>query len=273
MYSPHKASHRVGNIGAPLPSPYPIFDDRKVKVTFRRGGVSMLAGTPGSFKTALALNEVVAWADKGISTQYFSVDSDESTIVQRLSGIITGYNMDEVERKLQRNPTCFDQELYDRLGDLVTFEYQNMGWEAMVYHVKSYEQKYGGYPDLIAIDNLIDLASSVYAFDEMQEIIKNADGLAKKTKAHVMILHHAKLQSEDIKKNDDRADWEIYGMPPADHEIQGKMTQFPTLVLTLGAYGMDINMAVVKNRFGPQHRNADKSLPFRVNYSMRVVER
>lgn len=232
----------------------------------------MLAGTPGSFKTALALNEVVSWADQGIATQYFSVDSDESTIVQRLSGIVTGYNMDEVENRLQRNPTCFDNDLYDRLGDLVTFEYQNMAWEKMVYHVKSYEQKYGDFPDLIVIDNLIDLASSVYAFDEMQEIIKNADGLAKKTKAHVMILHHAKLASEDKKSNDDRADWEKYGMPPADHEIQGKMTQFPTLVLTLGAYGMDIKMAAVKNRFGPQHRNADVFHSFRVNYSMRVVE-
>lgn len=271
MYSPHKASHRVGNIGAPLPSPYEIFEDRKVKVSFRRGGVSMLAGTPGSFKTALALNMVTTWADKGISTQYFSVDSDESTVVQRLSGIITGYNMDEVERKLTRDRTYFDKELYDRLGDMVTFEYQNMDWESMVYHVKSYEQKYGGYPDLIVIDNLIDLASSVYAFDEMQEIIKNADGLAKRTKAHVQILHHAKLQSED--KKSDQPDWEKYGQPPADHEIQGKMTQFPTLVLTLGAYGMDINMAVVKNRFGPQHRNADVAHPFRVNYSMRVVER
>lgn len=271
MYSPHKASHRVGNIGAPLPSPFEIFDDRKVKVTFRRGGVSMLAGTPGSFKTAVALNMVAEWAGKDIYTQYFSVDSDESTVVQRLSGIITGYNMDEVERKLMQDRTYFDQELYDKLGDQVVFEYQNMDWETMVCHVKSYEQKYGGFPDLIVIDNLIDLASSVYAFDEMQAIIKNADGLAKMTKAHVMILHHARLASEE--KKGDREDWEVYGLPPADHEIQGKMTQFPTLVLTLGAYNMDINMAVVKNRFGPQHRNADVYHPFRVNYSMRVVER
>jgi KaiC/GvpD/RAD55 family RecA-like ATPase len=272
VYSPYKASHRIGNIGAPLPTPYELFDDRRVKVTFRRGSVSMIAGVPGSFKTALALNLVRAWADKDVCTQYFSVDSDESTITQRLSGIITGYNMDEVENRLQRDRTYFDQELYDKLGDNVCFEYINMGWEPMVYHVKSFEQKFGGYPDLIVIDNLIDLASSVYAFDEMQEIIKNADGLAKKTKAHVMILHHAKLASEERKNNDERADWEVYGMPPADHEIQGKMTQFPTLVLTLGAYGMDIRMAVVKNRFGPQHRNADVSYPFRVNYSMRVVE-
>jgi len=231
----------------------------------------MLAGAPGTFKTALALNMAKTWADHDIYSQYFSVDSDESTITQRLSGIITGYNMDEVERKLQQNRAYFDDDLYKSLGDKVTFEYQNMGWESMVYHVKSYEQKYGGYPDAIIIDNLIDLASSVYAFDEMQEIIKNADALAKKTKAHVMILHHAKLQSEE--KKGDEPDWEKYGQPPADHEIQGKMTQFPTLALTIGAYGMDIRLAAVKNRFGPQYRNADVSHPFRVNYSMRVVER
>lgn len=272
MYSPYKASHRIGNIGAPLPTPFEVFDEKRVKITFRRGGVSMIAGTPGSYKTAVALNMVERWAKKDVYTQYFSVDSDESTIVQRLSGIITGYNMDEVENRLQRNRQYFDQSLYDSLGDLVSFEYMNMGWEPMVYHVKSFEQKFGGYPDLIVIDNLIDLASSVYAFDEMQAIIKNADSLAKKTKAHVMILHHAKLQSEE-KKSGERDDWEVYGLPPADHEIQGKMTQFPTLVLTLGEHNMDINMAAVKNRFGPQHRNADQYLKFRVHYSMRVVER
>lgn len=231
----------------------------------------MLAGVPGSFKTALALNLVRMWAEKEIYTQYFSIDSDESTVVSRLSGIITGYNMDEVERRLEGNPAYFNDQIYDAVGDKVMFEYMPGNWENLVWHTKSYEQKYGGYPDLIVIDNLIDMPEGgVYAFDQMQEIVKASGDLARKIKAHVMILHHARLEDE---KKDKDSDWVVFGQPPADHQIQGKMTQFPTLVLTLGAAGMDIRVAAVKNRFGNQHRDASVSHPFQVNYSMRVVER
>lgn len=264
MYSPAKASSRVGKKAEPLPAPYEFYGDDGVRVTFRRGGVSMLAGTPGTFKTALALNEAVSWADRGIHTLYFSVDSDESTIVERLSGIITGKTMKEVEAFLRQDRSYFDSDIYDRLGDRVMFEYQNMDWESMVHHVASYEQKYGAYPDLIVLDNLIDLASDVYAFHEMQEIIKNCDSLAKRIGAHVRILHHARLV-----KVDDALDGTA-GKPPQDNEIQGRMTQFPTLVMTLGAVGMDLRLAVVKNRFGWQYPDARVSHSFRVHSNMRV---
>lgn len=266
MYSPGKASRRVGTRGAPLPSPYKIFDDSSVKVTFRRGGVSMLAGVPGAFKTALALNEVVSWADQGMHIQYFSIDSDESTIIQRLNGIVTGKGMQEVESYLRSNPTYFDEQLNDRLGDRVMFEYQNQDWDSMVYHVKSYEQKYGAYPDVIVVDNLIDLAPDIYAFSEMQAIIKSADSLAKRIGAHVHILHHARLVSHDSAMD------VTPGQPPPANEIQGRMTQFPTLVMTLGAAGMNLRLAVVKNRFGWQYPDARVSHPFQVNSNMRVVE-
>lgn len=266
MYSPGKASRRVGTRGAPLPSPYEIFSDSSVKVTFRRGGVSMLAGVPGAFKTALALNEVVSWADQGMHIQYFSIDSDESTIIQRLNGIVTGKGMQEVEAYLRSNPACFDKVLNDRLGDRVMFEYQNQNWDSMVYHVASYEQKYGAYPDVIVVDNLIDLAPDIYAFSEMQAIIKDADSLAKRIGAHVHILHHARLVSHDSAMD------VLPGQPPPANEIQGRMTQFPTLVMTLGAAGMNLRLAVVKNRFGWQYPDARVSHPFLVHPNMRVVE-
>ena len=266
MYSPTKASRRVGSRGSPLPSPYRIFTDKSVKVTFRRGGVSMLAGVPGAFKTALALNEVVSWADQGLYTQYFSVDSDESTIVERLNGIVTGKSLQEVEAFTRQDPAYFDDQLSARLGDKVMFEYQNQSWDSMVYHVASYEQKYGAYPDVVVVDNLIDLAPDVYAFSEMQAIIKNADSLAKKIGAHVHILHHARLVSHDSAMD------VTPGLPPPAQEIQGRMTQFPTLVMTLGANGMNLRLAVVKNRFGWQYPDARVSHPFLVHPNMRVTE-
>lgn len=267
MYSPAKASHRVGNRGAALPAPFDFYDNDSVEVHFRRGSVSMLAGVPGSFKTALCLNEVVRWSDQDVYTQYFSVDSDEATVVERLAGIITGKTMREVKAWLRNDPHCFDEAIAERLGDKVMFEYQNQDWNSMVHHVASYEQKFGAYPDVIVIDNLIDLASDIYAFADMQSIIKNADSLAKRIGAHVRILHHARLVSQDSALDVDPS------QPPPAHEIQGKMTQFPTLVMTLGAAGMNVRLAVVKNRFGWQFPDARVSHPFEVQPNMRVVER
>ncbi|MGH7239564.1 MAG: AAA family ATPase [Candidatus Saccharimonadales bacterium] len=267
MYSPDKAHHRIGKLNEPLPAPYPIFDRDDVRVAFRRGSASLIAGTPGSFKTALALNMASKWADRGIRSLYYSADGDESSILKRLAGITTGDDMKEVEWRIEMNKAHYAKWMHDRYHKKLEFEYAKMSWDNFVFHTVSYEQVYGGFPDLIIIDNLIDFASNVYAFGEMQQIISAADQLAKKTQAHVMILHHARLVTPD--KGLDNV---IAGNPPPDNEIQGRMTQFPTLALTLGVVGTQVRWAAVKNRTGPQYRDASVHHRFNVKSSMRIDE-
>jgi hypothetical protein len=270
MYSPYKFADRIGNIGTALPDPFRAF--QFAKAAFRRGAVSMIAGTPGSFKSVLALNMAVKWAAQGMTVLYFCADSEEFTVAKRLSGILTGESLELIERRI----IAGDRDRYagvlaDALKGRVEFEYeQMMGIEEIAVHIKSYEAVYGGYPDVIMVDNLIDYVTNQTAFDEMQELLANADALSKETKSHICFLHHARLKNEDFSKKDDA---KPLGQPPADWEIQGKLTQKPRMILTIAAAGMAAKVAVVKNSLGPQTKDASTTYDFSVFNNMQMHDR
>jgi hypothetical protein len=146
-----------------------------------------------------------------------------------------------------------------------------MDYDDIVRHVRSYEAVYGAYPDVIFLDNLIDFVDSPTDFGGMLELIRDMDGLAKEVKSHICILHHAKLR--DTKKSENGEDPKDPMQPPADWEIQGRITQLSRLVLTITAVGLNVNMSVVKNTNGPQTRDASRVFGFDVYGSMQVKER
>jgi hypothetical protein len=132
--------------------------------------------------------------------------------------------------------------------------------------IKSYEQVYGRYPEVVFIDNLIDFVDSPDDWGGMLIMTRELDALAKEIKAHFVILHHAKLRMKENSKSPD------FGRPPADYEIQGKITQIPRLVLTVAAENMSLRLSCVKNTNGPQTRDASYSWQFQVLGNMRVSD-
>lgn len=265
MYSPHKFAQRIGNTGSPLPDPFASLS--AYQVHFRYGALSLVAGTPGSYKSVFALNMVVAWAKAGIGSLYFSADSDEFTVCKRLAGIVTGDSIGLVEKRMmagERQP--YEAALRKLHG--VEFEYKQMDMHGIACHVKSYEAIYGGYPDAIFIDNLIDFADAPDDWGSMLVMLKDLDQLAKEVKAHICVLHHARLRGSSAKG----ASSAEPGRPPADWEIQGRLTQIPRLALTLAADGTSLRAAFVKNTNGPQFRDGSVSVGFQVLSSMRIDE-
>lgn len=268
MYSAHRFGDRVGNIGQALPHPYKCLETNRA--TFRRGATSLIAGTPGSFKTVVGLNLLEKWAGHGIRSLYFAADSDEVTVVNRLSGIITGTNVETVERRMMEGKRQeFENALRNKLARRAEFEYEQMDFEDVVRHTKSYEAVYGAYPDVLFIDNLIDFVDSPTDYGGMLEFIRDMDGLSKETRSHVCILHHAKLRDNKADSEDSKDPMQ----PPADWEVQGRITQLSRLVLTICAVGLNVNMSVVKNTNGPQTRDASRVFGFDVYGSMQVKER
>ena len=221
----------------------------------------------------MALNMLCSWANHGVSSLYFAADSDEVTVVNRLSGILTGTNVETVERRMMEGKRAdYENALRNKLAGRAEFEYEQMDFDDIVRHAKSYEAVYGGYPDVIFLDNLIDFVDSPTDFGGMLELIRDMDGLAKEIKSHICILHHAKLR--DNKANDKGEDSEKDPMqPPADWEVQGRITQLSRLVLTICAVNLSVNMSVVKNTNGPQTRDASRVFGFDVYGSMQVKER
>src|SRR5581483_10933180 len=95
MQSLAKAFGRSVNTGRPLPEVYKSFTYNKV--FFRLSATSMLAGAPGAFKSALALNLLTRWAQKGVTGLYFSADADEFTTAKRAAAILTQRPVETVE--------------------------------------------------------------------------------------------------------------------------------------------------------------------------------
>ncbi len=110
--------------------------------------------------------------------------------------------------------------------------------------IRAYVELYGEAPELIVIDNLMNVvAETDNEWAGLRAIMMELHDMARKTEACVLVLHHVSEQSE-------------YGStinPPARRAIHGKVSQLPALILTLGYDPQDnvLRVAVVKNRFGP----------------------
>lgn len=229
-----KAVVRSGNTGKPLPAPYRCFEQSKM--TFRRSATSMIAGKPGAFKSTLALNIVVTWAKDGLNGIYIAADSDQNTVGSRCAAIITGKTTAEIAPKLK---TGMYTDVLSQIGN-IHWEYRALNVEQIDMRVRAFEQMYGKFPDFIVMDNLMNCTEGPADFQGQLTMTRDLDELAKAAQAHVMILHHT--QESDGKELEH---------PPARWTIHGKVSQFPRMILSVGAVGQHMMVAPVKNTLGP----------------------
>jgi hypothetical protein len=260
MYSLRKFAGRTGNIGQPLPEIYDTMTRAKIK--FRHGGTSLIAGAPGSFKSVLALNMLAKWAPQDVSGLYFSMDSDEFTVAKRLGGILSGDSSEQFEKNVQEGNAYKYVEPLSVLNNC-QFVYHNVDMESITNYVKAFEAIHGEFPGVIFVDNLINTVDDPTDWGGMIRMILDLDSLARETKSHICVLHHA---SESwAEKNP--------GLPPPSAYIQGKVNQIPRMVLTVAATPMlELNVAVVKNTNGPMDASAKNYRTFFVDESMKVNE-
>ena len=126
--------------------------------------------------------------------------------------------------------------------------------------IKAYVELYGHSPELIVIDNLMNIvAESDNEWAGLRAIMMELHDMARKTEACVLVLHPVSEQSE-------------YGStinPPARRSIHGKVSQLPALICTLGydPQNAQLKIASVKNRFGPHTADASRYTTLYVNYS------
>lgn len=256
MYDLAKFHTRTGRMGAPLPEVWGAFTD--VKVRFRRGGTSLIAGQPGNFKSIIALNMMVSWVQQGMTAVYFSADSDEDTAARRVYGIISDTDTESVEQ-------LFRHKRYNVVVPVLhtvaaaRFEYRALDIDGIADRLAAYEAVHGDYPDVVVVDNLINFAPSSQDWGAMIDLQKELDALARETRSHVVILHHV-------------TDAFPAGVPVPRSAIQGKVTQIPRLVLTVAAVERQLMVACVKHTNGPQWPDASKWMNFQVYPSLRVED-
>ena len=247
---------RGSNINAtPLPD---VWKDLALKqIKFRRGQVCMVAAAPNAGKSMFALIYAVK---AKVPTLFFSADTDTATVMMRAASHLSGHSQLLVEGNLTSNRHYYDKHL-DNMSNIQFVFDSSPSLDDIELEIKAYVELFGIPPELIVIDNLMNVvAESDNEWAGLRAIMVDFHDMARKTEACVMVLHHVSEQSEYGKTT----------FPPARRAIHGKVSQLPALILTLGFDPLDgtLKVAPVKNRFGPHTADGSDFATLFVNYSV-----
>lgn len=244
----HKASQ-------PLPDPWPALANSRYEVQFLPAQFMLFAGPSGAGKTFLALDAALKM---NVPTLYLSCDSDESTMVTRVTSSITGHSQREVRESMRMG---IFKEVY---GGWLTnpnlrfeFDPSNPSLQDIAHILEAYHEVEGQYPKMLILDNVMNLeGDSENEWAGMRKASKALHWIARKTKACLVALHHT---SDPDDKWPSKA--------PPKWSIQGKITQMSPTIVTVYTDGYEMWLGVVKHRFGRSDPTAKDPLKFMVDLS------
>ena len=253
MLSLDRAWGTVLTKATPLPDVWSGLAAKQIK--FRRGQVCMVAAAPNAGKSMFALIYAIK---AGVPALFFSADTDTTTVMMRSAAHLSGHNQVNVEQNLSNDNNHYNHHL-SKLGHIKWVFDSSPSLDDIELEIRAYVELYGIAPELIIIDNLMNVAAETdNEWAGLRAIMMELHDMARKTEACVLVLHHVSEQSE-------------YGSPtkpPARRSIHGKVSQLPALILTLGydPLNAELNIAAVKNRFGPHTADASDFTSLNVNY-------
>lgn len=226
-----------GSAGEPLPTVWNKLADSGTK--FLRGQLALIAAGPGTGKSAFVLTYALK---SGISAMYFSADSDAYVQLSRSLSILG-------DMELSKATKLALSEEYDEITDVVgqvpiRFSYSP---SPTLRHIEqsiiAYDELYGDYPELIVVDNALDVVlddaeDGAQALDDLMAWLHD---LARTTGACVIVLHHVTGPFNDADK------------PIPLSGVKGQIGRVPELILTLhkhtNEFGPDtLCVSTVKNR-------------------------
>lgn len=239
----HRSVARGVVAGEPLPSPFPIFEQNKI--SFRRGSIQEIAGPPGSMKTILIMNIIKKMGNK-VPTLYHSSDSDDFTVATRAIAMQTGMAMAEAEMMVMMQPAQAEAALKDMSHVKWNF-HAAPTLDLMYAEADAYHEIHGEYPHHTIVDILMDVDFEGASEQNYWGLMSELKLMAREQNTSLTVIHHT---SESFKG----------GAPPPRNAIMGKANQLPTTILTLwgDAHKETLDVAVVKNRFGPQDAMANR---------------
>jgi KaiC/GvpD/RAD55 family RecA-like ATPase len=239
----------------PLPDVWGTLASKQIK--FRRGQVCMVAAAPNVGKSMFSL--IYAIKAK-VPTLFFSADTDTATVMMRAAAHASGHNQVLVEQNLSTDSHFYDKH-FDKLSHIKWVFDSSPSLDDLELEIRAYVELYGIAPELIVIDNLMNVAAETdNEWAGLRQIMMDLHDMARKTEACVLVLHHVSEQTE-------------YGPttePPPRRAVHGKVSQLPALLLTLGydPLSAQLKVAAVKNRFGPNQSDGKDYTTLFVDYGV-----
>ncbi len=139
--------------GEPLPSCFKAFESNKI--ILRRSEVSMFAAAPGVGKSTLAL--ALALKSK-VPTLYISADTNAHTMAMRLASMISNKSQGDVEQLLNTD-LGWTRAVLSKGGHIVWSFESAPTLQDIDEEVQAFEELWGCPPQLIVVDNLMDVAT------------------------------------------------------------------------------------------------------------------
>lgn len=263
MFLLSHARRKARDAGAPIPTVWTSLADKTVH--FRRSQVAMVAAAPGVGKSAFSLNLAIR---SGVDGIYMSADSDETTQAYRAAAILTRDPVREIEAAFKAGRA----EKYERALREFTriwFDFNaSPRLEDIEEEVLAYAHLYGEWPELIVLDNLVNVLDETGAegFASLEATMAFLVDLARITQAAIVVLHHVVGDAESGDK------------PLTLKDIRGKITKLQTLVLGL-AYtdtptptGRALGVYVLKNRSGMASASGDLCIELQADLDRMVID-
>lgn len=214
----------------------------RYRVAFRRGQCSLLAAAPGGGKSNIALIYAI---ESKVPTLFISADTDLATMGMRAAANVLGWTQDEVERLGLDSAEV--QNALDGLGHIRWADDNQPSVEDIVLETRAYMEVFGQPPELIVVDNLIDVSVAKGADKDWANTRAVVDGLkrlARQSEAHVLMLAHATGAYED-------------GIKPIPlGGLEWKPGKNVELVLTMYWAEDELRVCPVKNRMGQASASA-----------------
>ena len=228
-----------GSSGEPLPTVWESLDAEGTR--FLRGQLALVAAGPGVGKSAFVLSYALR---SRVSCLYFSADSDAFVQLSRALAILGGVNMTDASNMVLASD--FDR-IRGLVGDVpIRFNYNpSPTLDTITQQVHAYEELHGDFPELIVVDNALDVVMEGADADQSQSLdalMAWLHELARTTEACVVVLHHVTGPYNDANQ------------PIPLSGVKGQIGRVPELILTLhkqlGEFGSPdlLNVSTVKNR-------------------------
>lgn len=212
----------------------------------RKGSVTMIAGRPGSMKSALTLFWV---RQMGLQTLYFSADMTPFEASTRLAAVEMGISTDLVAQK------PIEEVAAALRGSNLQFSFESpISWYQIKEELEAFVEVSNSYPEVVVLDNLMDFEGGESDYAAQMSTMQNIVAMARDTEAALFVLHHTTTNTPLPSS-----------MPQPGKEIKNKLGEKPQQVITVALDpqprpsdgSQTMRLAVVKQRSGKMDADAD----------------
>ena len=204
----------------------------------RYGEMSMIAARSGAGKSSAGLFYALK---SGLKTLYFSGDMSAFQASVKLACAVRHEDIETVVSKLDSSER---QGILEQLPTNIMLVFGEITFAGINRHLDAYVELYNEYPELIVIDNLMDIDGCQGDYTAQTDAMQWLHVLNRDIGSAVWVMAHASDKGERGRNSPHE--------PPPRAEIKNGLSEKPETVLSvaLNPHTNEMNVAIVKQRLG-----------------------